>query len=177
MNLLDVFQNRHSTRVYTGERINDTAMTMILQAGLLSASGRTIRPWEMIVVRDKSKLTKLASCRVGAAQMLKGADAAIVVIADEKLSDTWIEDCAIVMANMHLMSDCLGVGSCWIQGRLREAADGRSTDEYVRDILCYPQKFRLEAILSLGIPKSRAPRSELNELLYQKVHYESFKGE
>lgn len=177
MNLLDVFQNRHSTRVYTGERIADTAMMMILQAGLLSASGRTIRPWELIVVRDKEALTQLASCRVGAAQMLKGADAAIAVIADEKQSDTWIEDCAIVMANMHLMSDSLGVGSCWIQGRLREAEDGRSTEAYVRDVLGYPQGFRLEAILSLGIPQNHAPRTELAELLYSKVHYESFKGE
>lgn len=177
MNLLDVFQNRHSTRVYTEERIADTAMTMILQAGLLSASGRTIRPWELIVVRDKATLNQLASCRVGAAQMLKGADAAIAVIADEKQSDTWIEDSAIVMANMHLMSDSLGVGSCWIQGRLREAEDGRSTEAYVRDVLGYPQGFRLEAILSLGIPQNHAPRTELAELLYSKVHYESFQGE
>ena len=92
MNLLSIFQQRHSIRKYTSAPIDDAALTQIIQAGLLSASSRSIRPWEFIVVKDKDMLRHLSECRTGAAWMLAGADAAIVVIANAEVSDVWIED-------------------------------------------------------------------------------------
>ena len=59
MNLLSIFQQRHSIRKYTGAPIDDAALTQIIQAGLLSASSRPIRPWEFIVVKDKDKVAKI----------------------------------------------------------------------------------------------------------------------
>lgn len=64
--------------------------------------------------------------------MLKEAQCAIVVIGDETEQDVWIEDCSVAMANMHLMASSLGIGSCWVQGRLRNA-DEKTTEEYVRN--------------------------------------------
>ena len=176
MNLLSIFQHRHSIRKYTGTPIDDAALTQIIQAGLLSASSRSIRPWEFIVVKDKDMLCRLSECRSGAARMLAGADAAIVVIANAEASDVWIEDCSIAMANMHLMADSLGVGSCWIQGRLRETSDGQSTEEYLRDILGYPEKMHLEAVLSLGIPAVHPEGHSLDEIPENKVHYEKYEN-
>lgn len=174
MKLLEIMQNRRSVRKYTGERITDENIEEILQAGLLSASSRGFRPWEFIVVRDRKMLDKMASCRDGAANMLKGADTAIVVIADGDKSDVWIEDCSIVMSNMHLMADSLGIGSCWIQGRLRTAAEGGSTEDYLRGLLGFPQNRKLEAILSLGMPEKHAPAYELNSLATEKIHWETY---
>ena len=59
-------------------------------------------------------LQVLSECRIGSAKMLQHADCAIVVFADAEKSDVWVEDCSIAMANMHLMADALGLGSCWI---------------------------------------------------------------
>lgn len=174
MNLLDIMRHRHSIRQYTDERISDEALEKILQAGLLSASGKNRRPWEFIVVRDKATLVKMADARTAGAQMLQGADSAIVVIADSEKADTWIEDCSITMANMHLMADSLGVGSCWIQGRLREAKDGRSTQEYLRSLLQYPENYKLQAILSLGMPAEQKAPTELENLPVEKIHWEKY---
>ena len=116
--LLKIMQNRRSVRKYTGETVTEQDLQQIIRAGLLSPSGREIRPWELIVVRNKIILDKLAYARDGAADMLKNADCAVIVIADSTKTDVWIEDCSIVMAYMHLMADALGLGSCWIQGRL-----------------------------------------------------------
>lgn len=180
MNLLSIFQHRRSIRKYTGAPIDDVTLTQIIQAGLLSASSRSIRPWEFIVVKDKDMLRRLSECRTGAARMLASADAAIVVIANAETSDVWIEDCSIAMANMHLMADSLGVGSCWIQGRLRTttAADSGTasvtTEDYVRECLDFPEGYKLEAILSLGIPAEEKTPTELLELPVEKVHYETF---
>lgn len=125
MDLLEIMKNRRSVRTYTGEPVPEEKLIQILQAGLLSASGRAVRPWEFIVVRNKETLKQMAGSRTAGAKMLEEADCAVVVLGDEKKTDVWTEDCAIAMANMHLMADSLSVGSCWIQGRLREASDGR----------------------------------------------------
>lgn len=151
MNLLSIFQQRHSIRKYTGAPIDDAALTQIIQAGLLSASSRSIRPWEFIVV-----------------------------IANAEVSDVWIEDSSIAMANMHLMADSLGIGSCWIQGRLRTATSADfgtasiTTEDYVRECLHFPEGYKLEAILSLGMPAEEKTPAELSKLPFEKIHYEKF---
>ena len=151
MNLLSIFQQRHSIRKYTSAPIDDAALTQIIQAGLLSASSRSIRPWEFIVV-----------------------------IANAEVSDVWIEDSSIAMANMHLMADSLDIGSCWIQGRLRTATSADfgtasiTTEDYVRECLHFPEGYKLEAILSLGMPAEEKTPAELSKLPFEKIHYEKF---
>ncbi len=174
MELLEVMRCRRSVRTYTGEKIPEDKLNAVLQAGLLSASSRSIRPWEFIVVREQKTLKLMADCRAGAARMLEGADAAIVVIGDETKSDVWIEDCSIAMANMHLMADSLGLGSCWIQGRLRAAENGESAEGYLRRLLGYPDSLRLEAVLSLGIPYSHPDGYDLEKLPMGKIHREKY---
>ena len=63
--MLNVFLNRHSVRSYTGEKIPMEKLNMIIMAGLSSASGSAIRPWELIVVRDKQKQLRCsANCTI-----------------------------------------------------------------------------------------------------------------
>lgn len=76
MDLLETMQNRRSVRSYTGEKIAKEKLDKILQAGLLSASGRSRKPWEFVVVQEKETLEKLSHCRVGAAKMLENAGCA-----------------------------------------------------------------------------------------------------
>ena len=140
MEFIDMLKKRRSIRQYTKEAVTGEQLQLVINAGLLSPSSRSIRPWELIVVQNKDTLQKMSECRVGSAKMLANASAAVVVIANAEKSDVWMEDCSIVMSNMHLMADSLGLGSCWIQGRLRETSDGQSTEEYLRDILGYPEK-------------------------------------
>ncbi len=174
LDLLEIMRQRRSVRSYTSEEVGEEQMKKIIQAGLLSASGRGIRPWELIVVKDKDTLRKMAQCRDHGAAMLEGADAAIVVIADATKTDVWTEDCSIVMSNMHLMASSLGVGSCWIQGRLRVSAGEDSTEEYLRKLLGFPENCRLEAILSLGMPESVQKPREVTGELWGKVHREVY---
>lgn len=174
MNLLEIMQNRRSVRTYTGEKIPKEKRDKILQAGLLSASGRGRKPWKFVVVQEKITLEKLSHCRVGAAKMLENAGCAILVFANPEKTDVWVEDCSIVMSNMHLMADSLGLGSCWIQGRLREAENGESTEAYCRTLLNVPEKYVLEAILSVGVSEEHPKAHSLEELEEEKIHYETY---
>lgn len=174
MDLINLMLKRRSIRKYKEESISADKIDTILQAGLLSASSRGRKPWEFIVVKNKETLQKMAHCRVGSAKMLEGADCAIVVIADGNKTDVWVEDCSIAMSNMHLTATALDIGSCWIQGRLREAENGQPTEEYLREILNYPSNYKLEAILSLGIAESEVKPHNIDDISKDKIHYEKY---
>ena len=174
VDLLQLLMARRSIRKYTGEGIPQDTLERILQAGLLAASGKNRKPWEFIVVQDRDTLVKLSGSRDHGAAMLESAGCAVVVVADPAKTDVWTEDCSIAMSNMHLMADSLGIGSCWVQGRLREAADGRSTETYVKELLKIPDAYRLEAILSLGIPAERPEGYSIEDLPVEKIHSECF---
>ena len=61
--MLETFLNRRSIRTYTGEPVPMEKLNIIIMAGLSSASSRAVRPWDLIVVRDKDKLIDMSGCR------------------------------------------------------------------------------------------------------------------
>lgn len=174
MDLLELLLKRRSVRKYTGEPVGREELELILKAGLCSASGRNRKPWELVAVSDREMLERLSHCRDGAARMLEKAGSAILVFADVDRTDVWTEDCSIVMSNMHLMATSLGLGSCWIQGRLRTAENGESTDVFCRRLLGVPEGYALEAILSVGIPAEFPESHKAEELEMRKVHWNSW---
>lgn len=174
MEILDIFANRRSVRKYAPKPLEDEALDKILKAGLLAPSGHARRPWEFILVRDKQMLERLSGCRSSGANMLKQAAAAIVVIADEQKQDVWIEDCSVALGYMHLAASTLNLGSCWVQVRLRAAADGRSCEEFLREALGFPPNFKAEAILVLGVLQRSPSPHDLQKLNLSKIHKEKF---
>ncbi len=174
MDMLQTILHRRSVRQYTDEAIPEEKLNAILYAGLAAASSKNRRPWEFVLVQDRAMLDRLCECRPGAGNLLGKCQAAIVVCADAEAVDVWVEDCASAITQMHLMADMLGVGSCWLQVRLRKAADGRDTADVVREALGIPAKYGVMAMLTLGMPESRPAAHTVDELLLEKIHREHF---
>ncbi len=174
MELFDVMLKRKSVRKYTDEKIPADKLEKILQAALLAPTSRNICPCEFIVVQDKETLCQLAKAKNAGSAMLSQATCAIVVVGDSDKSDVWCEDCSIAMTYMHLMATDLELGSCWVQCRLRQSSDGKSAEEYVRNLLSIPENYCVEAILALGIPESFPQPNNLNQLKTEKLHNERF---
>lgn len=174
MELLEIMQNRRSVRKYTGEAVPQEAVDMILQAGLLSPTGKNIKPYEFIVVRDKGLLKGISESRPMGSQLVAGADVCIVVIAKTELTNVWVEDCSSAISYMHLMADSLGIGSCWIQCRNRENQNGGTANEHIKELLGIPEGYEVAFSLALGMPAAKNPRTELEDLLYDKIHTEKF---
>ncbi|MBQ2866340.1 MAG: nitroreductase family protein [Clostridia bacterium] len=172
--LIRLLQTRRSIRRYTDEKLRQEDIDAVLSAGLLSPSGKAVRPWEFIVVQDKETLKKLTEARTGAANMLSEAACAIVVVADTDKTDVWCEDCSITMAYMHLAAHSLGLGSCWIQMRCREAQNGQRSDDFLRGVLGFPANYSAEAILSLGVPAQQRDPYPLPDIGCGKVHFEKY---
>ena len=93
---------------------------------------------------------------------------------DPSIADTWVEDCAVAMTNMHLAADALGLGSCWVQARMRTAVDGTPSSDYVGRILDAPEGLSLEAMLVVGnICEHPAPHT-VADIDMSLVSWESF---
>ncbi len=175
MEMLNAILHRRSVRQYTDEVIPEEKLNTVLYAGLAAASSKKRRPWEFVVVRNKEMLVKLSDCRPSAGNLLGKCDTAIIVAADSELVDVWVEDCASAMTQMHLMADALGIGSCWLQVRLRTAPDGsRETQAVIRELLGIPEKYSVMAILTLGMPANHPGPRTVDDLPLNKIHHEHF---
>lgn len=175
MDMLDIILHRRSIRQYTDEAIPEEKLMAILHAGLAAASSKNRRPWDFILIQDRSTLDKLSACRPGAANLLGKCKAAIVVTADADLVDVWVEDCASAITQMHLMADALGVGSCWLQVRMRKTPDGLTDSQaYVRSVLGIPANYGVMAMLTLGMPAIHPGPKAVEELPLEKIHYDHF---
>ena len=153
MDLLKILKKRKSIRKYTDENISDKVLNQIIEAGKLAPSGRNKKPVKLIPVRDKETLEYLSKTRSHGSQILAGANAAIVVVGDSELSDTWIEDCSIAMMIMQLQATELGVGNCWVQVRGRYLDEtGELTADLIKSKLNIEEKYSVECMLSLGMP-------------------------
>lgn len=172
--LLEIMLSRRSVRQYTDEKISDEQIKKIVSAALLAPSGHSKYPCEFIIVKNSETLEKLSHCRVGVAKMLASAAAAVVVIADKEKSDTVVEDSAVAMMNMELMAASLGIGNCWIQVRARDAENNSPAEEYLREILKFPENFMCQSVLALGIAAKQPRARELEKLNFSKVHEEIF---
>ena len=169
MELLELMRTRRSVRRYTEEKISDEQLKKILSAALLAPSGHSKYPCKFIVVKNREILEKMSHCRKNVAKMLAGASAAVVVIADREISDTFVEDSCVAMMNMELLATSLGIGNCWIQIRNREAENDSSSEEYLRGILNFPENFACQSVLSLGFPVKTPRPHELDKLNFEKV--------
>ena len=173
--MIDKLLQRRSIRKYTSQPIPEEKLRIILKAGLLSPTSKNLHPWEFLVIQDPDKLDNLADCREQGAGMLKGAAAAIIVMADTSVNDVWVEDCSIAMSNMHLTAADQGVGSCWIQVRNRMSKEeGKDTEAFIRELFAIGETYAVEAILSLGMSAQVRSPLVLDESLWEKIHYEAF---
>lgn len=174
MELIELMRNRRSVRQYTGETVPAEKLEKVLQAALMAPTGKNVRPWEFIVVREKEMIQKMSECRPGVTKTIAGADVAIAVVADAEKSALWVEDCSNAMSNMYLMAEAQGLGGCWIHCHERETPDGGSTEQYLQQLLGFPEHYRVLSLFVLGVPASHPAPYELDQLPMDKIHYEKY---
>ena len=121
-------------------------------------------------------LKQLAHCKEQASSFIADAALAIVVTADPLASDVWIEDASIASILIQLQAEDLGLGSCWVQVRERQAANGMPSDEFVREVLDIPLQIKVIYIIAIGHKgMERKPFNE-DHLQWEKIHINKFGG-
>jgi nitroreductase len=170
MTFTDLILKRRSTRKFTDEPVTKEEIDQILHAALLAPTSMNRKPCNFMVVERKETLEMLSQAKDHGADLIKGADKAIVVIADTLVADTWIEDSSIAMTYMHLMATELDLGSCWVQIHLR-SRDGKDSEELVRDILKIDDHYRIVGIMALGHSEDIPKPHTLDDIDKNKIHF------
>lgn len=171
--LFELARRRRSCRKYTGERISDEVVDEMLKIALLAPSSWGGHPIEFVVVRDKDMIKKIARCkRMGAPPLLQ-ADVAIVVMANTKGLELWIEDAAVASTYILLAAEQFNVGACWIHIRAR-AGQRLTADEEIRQLLGVPDNFSVLNVVALGGKgENKSARTE-RDLPFQNIHSGKF---
>lgn len=150
-NFSELIKNRRSMRKFTEEELSQEQVVTLLKAALMSPTSKRSNSWQFIAVDDKEILKQLAHCKEQASSFIADAALAIVVTADPLASDVWIEDASIASILIQLQAEDLGLGSCWVQVRERQAANGMPSDEFVREVLDIPLQLQVFPSSPLGI--------------------------
>jgi nitroreductase len=167
--MLDLLRTRRSIRRYKDKAIEPEKIVLLKEAALRAPSSRGLNPWRFVFVTDKARLEALSRAKEHGSDFLQGAALGVVVCADQRESDVWIEDCSIASIILHLTAHSLGLGSCWIQIRNRMHNPGKSSEDYVKEVLDLPKNIKVESIISIGYPDEELPPVPAEDLEGQKI--------
>ena len=168
---------RRSIREYIGRGIEPEKMAVLKEAVLRSPSSRNIDPWQFVFVDDRTLLARLARCKPHGADFLEQAALGIVVCADRRASDVWVEDCSIAAILAQMTAQSLGLGSCWIQVRNRRFDDATTSEQYIQRLLGLADQVKVECIVSIGYPAEKREPLAAEELKVSKIRINDEGGE
>ena len=152
---------RRSCKKYKSDPVPQEALDEIIQAGLYAANGRGQQGAIIVAITDKTTRDKLskANCKIGGwdegYDPFYNAPVVLVVLADKSCS-TGIYDASLVMGNLMLAANSLGLGSCWIHRAKQEF----ETDEYKEFLKSIGAKGEYEGVghCIIGYPDTEKPQ-------------------
>ena len=166
-NTLEVIKARRSCRSFKPELIEHERLDKIIEAGTYAATGMGRQAPIIISVRKKEIRDKIAAQNariMGQPETFDpfyGAPEILIVLADRSIP-TYIYDGSLVIGNMMLAAEELGVGTCWIH-RAREEFDSEFGKELLSG-LGITGDYEGIGHLAVGFPaapaKEAAPRKE-----------------
>lgn len=172
--MINLLRTRRSIRQFDNKPVEKEKLDTLIEAMLRSPSSRSLNPWHFIVVTNRDLIEKLSQSKAHGSRFMKSAPLAIAVCANPEKSDVWVEDASIAALILHLTATDLNLGSCWIQIRLRDHADGRSSEGYVKTLLGLQDTMVVEAIIAIGYPAEKKPGHDTSTLLFDRVSYNRY---
>ncbi|BCS96504.1 nitroreductase [Desulfoluna limicola] len=171
---MKIIRDRRSVRVFEPRPVEEEKVSLLLEAALRSPSSRGLNPWQFVVVTEKKTLEALSVAKPHGAGFLAGAPLGIVVLADPRRCDVWVEDTSIVATYIQLAAEFIGLKSCWAQIRLREDGQGGMATDRAREILAIPEGLEVASIIGIGYPDEEKKGHPESYLDFSKVHYDTF---
>jgi len=167
--VLDVIKGRRSVHSFKDTPVEGWQLEAVLEAGRWAPSYLNLQPWRFIVTTDMEVKRRLAehAPTVFSKAVVEAPVVISIVVDSEKDSLHFVEDGANAAQNMALAAYSLGLGSCWIGVFNPRSKKGTSESE-LKHVLDIPDRYRLIAMLPIGVPSGRQPvsdRKPLSELI------------
>jgi nitroreductase len=172
--LIELLRERRSIRKFEDRPVEREKLDLLIEAALRAPSSMGRAPWRFVAVTERETIEKLATAKPHGAAFLKGAPLVIAVCADPQEADVWVEDTSIAALILHLQAHDLGLGSCWVQTRLRDHDERQTAGDYVAGVLDLPAGLTVEAMVGIGYAAESKPGHPAPSLPYDKVSYERY---
>ena len=170
---LEDLKSRRSIRSYRPEQIQPEELEAVLEAGSYAPTGMGMQSPVMVALQDRETIARLKTYKKHGTTPLETAPLAIVLLGDREKSDTWVEDASIAATLIQLEVVKLGLGSTWIQLRLREGDSGPSEDAFRKE-LGIPERYGVLNVVAIGHKAEEKAAYSEADLDFSKVHYEKF---
>ncbi len=155
--------SRKSVRTFQNDPVSKEKLEMLVRAGMAAPTAVDKRPWEFIVITDRTVLNRLADA-LPYARMARQAAAGIVVAGDTRKqwggsdSSYWIMDCSAATENILLAAESMGLGAVWTAVYPED-----SRTHTVRKILGIPGHIIPLNFIPVGIPQGKEkPKDKYN---------------
>lgn len=171
--MLDIIKRRRSIRSYKPQPVEEKKINEILKAVMFSPSAHNLRPWEIIIIKDKEARNKLSKVTPWS-EFAKDAPVVLALCGDAKKSAYWIEDCSIAAEAIYLEATNQELGTCMIQILDIKNNEGKISEELVHKIIHTPAHIRILCLFPIGYPAETKPEHTDSEFQPKKIHQEKF---
>lgn len=134
--VLKNIKERRSIRSYKEDKVPKKIIEKIVEAGMYAPSGMGMQSSIIIAITNKNlrdKLSKLNAKIMGVdTDQFYGAPVVLVVLAKKDIP-THVYDGSLVMENLMLAANSLGIGSCWIH-RAKEEFETEEGKEILKSL-------------------------------------------
>ncbi len=116
--VLKVIHSRRSVKKYKPDPVAKELIEQVVEAGLCAPSGLNAQSSIILAITNKELRDELSFLNAGKDPFKRsdpfyGAPCVLVVLA-EKSAHTYLYDGSLVMENLLLAAESLGLGACWI---------------------------------------------------------------
>lgn len=136
--IIENIKTRKSVKKYKSDMVNQEMLDIISEAGTYAPSGMNKQSPIILQITNKKMRDKLSKINAQVAGMPENFDpfynapVVLVVLADKNIP-TYIYDGSLVMENMMLAANSLGLGSCWIH-RAKETFETEEGKQILKDL-------------------------------------------
>ena len=136
--IIEALKTRRSIRRYKPDMVPQEIIDEIIDAGLYAASGHGEQKPIIVAVTNKELRDEISvrNCQIGGwspeVDPLYGAPVVLIVLAPKDWANNKY-DGSLVIGNLMLAADSLGIGSCWIN-RAREEFESEWGKELLKKI-------------------------------------------
>ena len=157
--------HRVSIRKYEDKPVEKEKILQILKAGMQAPSACNQQPWEFYVVENREVLKQLGESSPFSAPAGKAPVAIVTAYREEcDLPEFAQIDMSIMMENLWLAADEIGLGGVWLGVAPRE-----DRMKAVEEIVGIPAGQRAFGIFALGYPDEE--RTQQDRFDQSRIHY------
>lgn len=170
--LIQMFKTRRSCKAYTGQKVEESVLDAILEAGTYAPTGMGRQSPLIVCVQDQETRDKISQLNAAIMKTdidpFYGAPIVVVVFGDTRVP-TYRDDANLVMGNLLNAAHAAGVDSCYIY-RAREVFQTPEGQELMKQWGIDPAYEGIgNVILGYGKPEGIKPAAKRKADYIRKI--------